>query len=67
MPASSWERLPCGCGMGTDEATSTFLFEPCSLDCKYYRYVIEEADRQGKPLSTLDLRDQPPAPRSSTR
>lgn len=28
----------------------TFVFEPCSADCRYYNYVIDEMTRQGKPL-----------------
>lgn len=50
------ERLPCGCLMGTDEKTKAFLYEPCSLTCEYFQYVLEESKRQGKPTTVLDLR-----------
>jgi hypothetical protein len=28
----------------------TFVVVPCSLECTYYRYVVEESGRQRKPL-----------------
>lgn len=56
--ANTLETLPCGCQLGTDliDGTPTFLFLPHALDCKYFRYVLEEADREGKPVTTLDAR-----------
>lgn len=54
----SMERLPCGCQLGTDviDGVPTFLYEPCALDCEYYLYVVAESKRQGKPLTTVDVR-----------
>jgi hypothetical protein len=48
------ESAPCGCqwsSVGDD-----LMFEPCSTGCDLYRWVREEAARQRKPLTTLDLR-----------
>jgi hypothetical protein len=52
------EALPCGCQIGTDliNGTPTFLFLPHALDCEYFRYVLDEAAREGKPVTTLDAR-----------
>lgn len=52
MPDSS-EVLPCGCRMYT--VGNTFVFEPHAEDCVYYRFVLEEAQRQDVTVSTLDL------------
>lgn len=48
------ERLPCGCQFGV--VNNAFVYEPCSLDCEWYKFVLAEAQRQGKPTTTLDLR-----------
>lgn len=53
---NTMERLPCGCRHGTDEVTEAFIYEPCSMDCEFYLYVLEESKRQGKPTVTLDAR-----------
>lgn len=52
------ETLPCGCHMGTDviAGVKTFLYEPCAMDCENFRYMMEEAERQAKPLTTIDAR-----------
>lgn len=55
----SMERLPCGCQMGTSTNSAgeeVFLFEPHAMDCEYYLYVLDESARQGKPVTTLDVR-----------
>lgn len=51
MPENA-ETLPCGCKTGTAvvDGVNTFFFAPCSLDCEYYKYTIEESKRQGKPV-----------------
>lgn len=51
------EQLPCGCRMGNAEINGvpTFLYEPCSLDCTYYKYVQTESALQGV---NLDYRYQ---------
>jgi hypothetical protein len=56
-----YERLPCGCVMGTEElgpdpADRVFVYEPCSLRCEFYLYVVAETRRQGKPVRTIDTR-----------
>lgn len=48
------QKLPCGCQF--DNVGDAFVFEPCSLDCEYYLYVIEEGKRQGKDMTHLDAR-----------
>lgn len=50
------DTLPCGCHLGTDEETKVFYFEPCSLSCPYYLYMLKESERQSKPVITLDAR-----------
>lgn len=54
------ERLPCGCRMGTDEPTKSFLIEPCALDCKYYLYALEQCAAQGKPTSAINVGPERP-------
>lgn len=41
------DLLPCGCRIGL--RGTAFVIEPCSADCKYYRYAVEETMRAGKP------------------
>lgn len=52
------ERLPCGCHIGTDviEGAKLFQIEPCDLQCDIYLFVLEETARQGKPVTTVDVR-----------
>lgn len=53
-----YELLPCGCELGTvihpgpgpDAGERVFVHVPCSLDCPYYRYTVDESHRQGKPV-----------------
>lgn len=49
-------NLPCGCVMTV--GGDLFSYTPCSLDCYYYKFVVEEAERQGKAIVTLDLRER---------
>lgn len=49
----TFEALPCGCRMGNVE--NVFVFEPHSLDCIYYLYVMQFAEERGKPITYLDL------------
>jgi hypothetical protein len=44
-------RLPCGCVI--DTVGDAFVMQPCSLDCHYFRYAMDEAKRQGKPVQTI--------------
>ena len=37
-------KLPCGCGMVTIH--QTFYIKPCSLNCKYYLYAMEQSKKQ---------------------
>lgn len=50
--------LPCGCKMWTDviDGVNTFMYEPCKLDCTYYKFVLEETEKQGKPAVIIDTR-----------
>lgn len=56
--ANTMQMLPCGCRMGTDiiNGTRTFLIEPCSLQCEYYLYALEESRKQGNTESIIDTR-----------
>lgn len=47
------ETLDCGCRIGT--VSDTFVIEPCSLTCQWYLYVVAETQRQGKPISHLEM------------
>lgn len=49
--AEDYAKLPCGCEMGTVIANErrAFVFKPCSIDCKFYQYTIDESHRQKKP------------------
>lgn len=49
------ETLPCGCKVGTDGA-ETLIFEPHALDCENYLFFVAEVARQGKAMTTIDLR-----------
>jgi hypothetical protein len=33
-----------------DTVKGVFIVKPCSLDCEYYLYAVEETRRQGKPV-----------------
>lgn len=46
------DRLPCGCWMATAlvHGARTLVTEPCSLDCRFYLYVVDESMAQGKHL-----------------
>ena len=37
--------FPCGCEAWIENAT--FFIKPCSLQCQYYRYAIEQSKKQG--------------------
>ncbi len=58
IQAGEWERLPCGCQIGTTviDGANTFMIEPHALDCPAYLFVLEETARQGKTTTTIDLR-----------
>jgi hypothetical protein len=49
-PLEDAERLPCGCIVGT--IGDAFAIRPCRSGCRYYLFVLAEAARQGKPIST---------------
>jgi hypothetical protein len=53
----SYMKLPCGCQMWTDviDGNNIFMFEPHALDCEYYLYAVNEAERMGKLGPTIDL------------
>jgi len=38
----------CPCGVRVRKIDDKFVFEPCSLDCELYRYVLEEAAAPGQ-------------------
>lgn len=44
--------LPCGCVLRkvVRDGVREFQIIPCRSDCKYLVYVIEESQRQGKPI-----------------
>lgn len=51
-PFSEKLKLPCGCKIETliDNGEPTLKIEPCNVYCDNYKYVLEEADKQGKPV-----------------
>lgn len=49
-------ELPCGCAFGGRQEDRTFLVAPCSLDCRYYLYTLEESAKTAKPLRIEDHR-----------
>lgn len=51
MPTMSAMKLPCGCKI--DNVGHTFMIQPCSSDCEYYRYTLAESRRQGKPVNAV--------------
>jgi len=54
-------RLPCGCQMwsvtGSTPDERTMIFEACSPDCEYVAYARAEAERQGKDVTEMDMRE----------
>jgi hypothetical protein len=48
---STAERLPCGCVI--DTVGDAFVMQPCSPDCKYYRYAMAESQRQRKEVRVI--------------
>lgn len=52
---ADWMTAECGCRFATDAVTETFIFEPCSLTCELYVYAVAAAERQGKPMTHIDL------------
>lgn len=50
--------LPCGCRLTTDviDGENTLIYEPCALDCRFYRYTLDESAKQGKPATIIDAR-----------
>ena len=50
--------LPCGCVL--DTVDDTFTIQPCSADCKWLRYAVEESKRQG--MATTALADPEASP-----
>lgn len=50
---NSVEVLPCGCSMST--VGKTFLYEPCSLTCEYYLYMLSVAEEQNLTLNYLEI------------
>lgn len=58
MSKNTMETLPCGCRHGTDviDGVRTYLYEPCSLQCKYYLYVLEQSKAQGNKITKIDTR-----------
>jgi hypothetical protein len=58
MPDAEQEKvtLPCGCQFWSDTVTQTLIYEPCSIDCKWYKYSMAEAEKRGKDVTHLDTR-----------
>jgi hypothetical protein len=52
------ETLPCGCVISRDvvDGVNTVTFIPHSLSCKYYKWLLAEGARQGKPTTIIDAR-----------
>lgn len=52
MTATDDFTLDCGCkGYSVGDA---FVFEPCSNDCQWAKFVEQEAARQGKPVEHIE-------------
>lgn len=47
------EVLPCGCRMYTVD--DTFVFEPHDMKCEFYQYVLDQAKKQDKPMTHLEM------------
>lgn len=45
------ETLPCGCVI--DTVGDAFVMQPCSPDCEYYLYAMEQAAAKGTPVSYM--------------
>lgn len=58
MTDTDTERLPCGCVVATDviNGVKTLSYMPCSVDCRYYQWFLDEAAQQGKPTTVIDAR-----------
>ena len=43
-------RLPCGCicAIRIVDGEKQFAIQPCSDDCTYFKFAMEETERQGK-------------------
>lgn len=49
--ADGHDILPCGCECWNEGGEGgQFMFRPCSMSCKYYRYIVEQAAKESKPL-----------------
>ena len=48
------ETLPCGCRVTKRIVAGErqFVIEPCSMDCKYLAFALEESGRQGNEIRT---------------
>lgn len=44
------EELPCGCVIGKmmDGDKKVFVIEPCNLQCRYYKYALQQSQQQHK-------------------
>lgn len=41
-------KLPCGCIMFKND--NVFYVNPCSLNCEYYKHVIEQSKKRGNEI-----------------
>lgn len=46
------DRLPCGCcfGAAVVDGVQAFVIKPCKMTCRYYRYVIAQANNRDVPI-----------------
>ena len=42
------QECPCGCEMWVED--KTFYVRPCSFNCKYYLYALEQSKKQGNKI-----------------
>ena len=47
-------KLACGCKMWTED--KIFYIKPCSLDCEYYKYAVDESKKHGNKIIEQNVR-----------
>lgn len=47
-----WAQLTCGCRITThfENKNRVVYYQPCSLDCKYYKLILDISELNDKPV-----------------
>lgn len=50
------DNIPCGCILTTAvvDGLKTLTYIACGKNCEYFKYMVEESERQGKPVEFRD-------------